>query len=71
MAFDSSLRVLKERVLVHFAKLFKNIVSPTQLTVFGFFLGLVSCYFCFLGDVYLATSFWVLNRIFDGEVPDL
>ena len=66
MAFDHYLREVKENVLTYAVKFFSRFFTATQLTLIGFLFGLIGVYFCFSGNLLLATLFWWLNRIFDG-----
>jgi phosphatidylserine synthase len=69
--FDISLRNWKDLIFEKiFNRLFmildKKKISPNAITIYGFFLGLIACYTCYLKLLNLALFFWLLNRFIDG-----
>ena len=46
--------------------LLKYQISPNQITLFSFILGIFCFIFLSLGMIYIALIFFILNRCFDG-----
>ena len=67
MAVDKELRVVKEIICNPIAKIIGNLLTPTQITIIGFFIGLL-CPIFLIYDNYLhfGTLFWLINRLLDG-----
>ncbi|MDA3939994.1 MAG: CDP-alcohol phosphatidyltransferase family protein [Spirochaetia bacterium] len=63
---DKNLRPLKERILLPLAHVVSKYFSPDQISIIAFSFGLVSCLLIILNHLYLALTFWLLNRIIDG-----
>ena len=64
---DQKFNLLFRPVLTKFATIFlKYQISPNQITLFSFTLGIFCFIFLSLGFIYTAFLFFLLNRIFDG-----
>ena len=64
---DQKFNLFFRPVLTKFATiLLKHQISPNQITLFSFILGIFCFIFLSLGFIYTALLFFLLNRIFDG-----
>ena len=64
---DQKLNFFLKPVLTKFATIFlKHQISPNQITLFSFILGIFCFIFLSLGMIYIALIFFILNRFFDG-----
>jgi phosphatidylglycerophosphate synthase len=63
--FDELLRDIKEKYLIPLATLLAKFVTPNQITILGFALGLLSVVYV-PHSYLLANLFWWLNRLCDG-----
>ena len=64
---DQKLNFIFKPVLKKFATiLLKYQISPNQITLFSFILGIFCFIFLSLGMIYIALIFFILNRFFDG-----
>ena len=64
---DQKLNFFLKPVLKKFATiLLKHQISPNQITLFSFILGIFCFIFLSLGMIYIALIFFILNRFFDG-----
>ena len=64
---DQKFNLFFRPVLTKFATiLLKHQISPNQITLFSFILGIFCFIFLSLGLIYIALLFFLLNRIFDG-----
>lgn len=65
--WDRELRVVKELVLEPLARWVGALgLTPNQLTLVAFALGILAGHLCLEGNLYLALVLWWLNRIVDG-----
>ena len=64
---DQKFNLFFRPVLTKFATiLLKHQISPNQITLFSFILGIFCFIFLSLGFIYIALLFFIFNRIFDG-----
>ena len=64
---DQKFNLILKPILTKIAKiLIKSGYSSNQITLFGFILGIFCFIFLSFGMIYIALSFFILNRIFDG-----
>jgi hypothetical protein len=63
---DRFLRDIKERLCIPIARVVGKVFSPSQITVIGFFCGLLSVLFISWQWWLAGNIFWYLNRILDG-----
>ena len=64
---DQKLNFFFEPVLKKIATIFlKYQISPNQITLFSFILGIFCFIFLSLGMIYISLIFFILNRFFDG-----
>lgn len=64
---DQKFNLILKPILTKIAKiLIKTGYSSNQITLFGFILGVFCFIFLSFGMIYIALSFFILNRIFDG-----
>jgi len=64
---DQKFNLILKPILTKIAKiLIKTGYSSNQITLFGFILGIFCFIFLSFGMIYIALSFFILNRIFDG-----
>ena len=64
---DQKFNLILKPILTKIAKiLIKCGYSSNQITLFGFILGVFCFIFLSFGMIYIALSFFILNRIFDG-----
>tara|TARA_B100001540_G_C15623821_1_gene558873 strand:+ start:160 stop:771 length:612 start_codon:yes stop_codon:yes gene_type:complete len=65
--FDNKINIISEPILSYLAKkLLKIGIKSNYITIFGFFLGLISFVLICFGHFYFALIFFLLNRFFDG-----
>jgi len=64
--FDIALRDVKEAVCAPVARVLGRVFTPTQVTVLGFFCGLMSVLFVSWGWFVAGNVCWYLNRFLDG-----
>jgi phosphatidylglycerophosphate synthase len=64
--FDAWVRIWKERWLSPLARKLGPWVSPFDLTIIGFMLGVISAAAASQQHWTLALVFWIGNRVFDG-----
>ena len=64
---DQKFNLFFKPVLTKFATiLLKYQISPNQITLLSFILGIICFIFLSLGMIYTALIFFILNRFFDG-----
>jgi phosphatidylglycerophosphate synthase len=63
--FDERLRQVKVKTLAPLARRYAE-MSPLQITVVGFFVGLVCAGTAAVGNYWAALALWLLNRTLDG-----
>lgn len=69
---DSALRPTKETILRPLCNAIPSTITPTHLTLAGFFVGLSSCYFTATSDhkslvgTAIPLTLWLLNRLLDS-----
>jgi len=63
---DKYLRPLKEKFLLPTAQIISKYFTPNQITLIAFAFGLLSCVLIIFNHLYIALSFWLVNRIIDG-----
>ena len=64
---DQKLNLFFKPFLTKFATIIlKYEISPNQITLFSFILGIVCFIFLSLGMIYISLIFFILNRFFDG-----
>lgn len=63
---DKYLRPVKEKYLLPIAKIISKYLSPNQISIVAFFMGLLSCILIIYNYLNIALGFWLLNRIIDG-----
>ena len=64
--FDRSIQRLTQKPLSFVGKLLLKIFKPNQITIIGFFFGIVMCFLIFIHSYFLAILFLFLNRLCDG-----
>jgi phosphatidylglycerophosphate synthase len=64
--FDRSIQRLTQKPLSILGKFLLKIFKPNQITIIGFFFGIVMCFLIFIHSYFLAISFLFLNRLCDG-----
>ena len=64
--FDKSIQRLTQKPLSFVGKLLLKIFKPNQITIIGFFFGIVMCFLIFIHSYFLAISFLFLKRLCDG-----
>jgi Phosphatidylglycerophosphate synthase len=63
---DLYLRKIKERAMRLVAGLVPSFLTPNHLTLLGFLLGLVCCYYLYIGNYAYGLIYWAINRLLDG-----
>jgi phosphatidylglycerophosphate synthase len=63
---DQISRPIKDKLLNPFGNLLGKFISPNQMTLLAFLLGVVVCWFVLQGEYLWALGFWGLNRVTDG-----
>jgi len=64
--FDRSIQRLTQKPLSFLGKFLLKIFKPNQITLIGFFFGIVMCFLIFIHSYFLAILFLFLNRFCDG-----
>ena len=64
--FDRSIQRLTQKPLSILGKFLLKIFKPNQITIIGFFFGIVMCFLIFIHSYFLAILFLFLNRLCDG-----
>ena len=64
--FDRSIQRLTQKPLSFVGKFLLKIFKPNQITIIGFFFGIVMCFLIFIHSYFLAILFLFLNRLCDG-----
>ena len=64
--FDRQIQKLTQRPLQYIAKLFLKFISPNHMTLIGFSLGVLMCFFIIIDQYLIAMIFLFLNRLSDG-----
>ena len=64
--FDKSIQRLTQKPLSFVGKLLLKIFKPNQITIIGFFFGIVMCFLIFIHSYLLAILFLFINRLCDG-----
>ena len=64
--FDRSIQRLTQKPLSILGKFLLKIFKPNQITIIGFFFGIVMCFLIFIHSYFLAILFLFLNRPCDG-----
>jgi phosphatidylglycerophosphate synthase len=64
--FDRSIQRLTQKPLSFLGKFLLKIFKPNQITIIGFFFGMVMCFLIFIHSYFLAILFLFLNRLCDG-----
>ena len=65
MAYDNTLRPIKETIFKFIAVNFKS-TDPNTISFISLLFGIICSYFCYLNYYWLSILCWNLNRIFDG-----
>ena len=64
--FDRSIQRLTQKPLSFLGKFLLKIFKPNQITIIGFFFGIVMCFLIFIHSYLLAILFLFINRLCDG-----
>jgi phosphatidylglycerophosphate synthase len=64
--FDRSIQRLTQKPLSILGKFLLKIFKPNQITIIGFFFGIVMCFLIFIHSYLLAILFLFINRLCDG-----
>jgi phosphatidylglycerophosphate synthase len=64
--FDRSIQRLTQKPLSFVGKFLLKIFKPNQITIIGFFFGIVMCFLIFIHSYLLAILFLFINRLCDG-----
>jgi phosphatidylglycerophosphate synthase len=64
--FDRSIQRLTQKPLSILGKFLLKIFKPNQITIIGFFFGIMMCFLIFIHSYLLAILFLFINRLCDG-----
>ena len=64
--FDLKLRVLQQKIFEPIAKLISNLLTPNQITMLAFIVGLCVSVCLYYGHNYIAMLLFLLNRALDA-----